>query len=312
MFKYKKLFVVAGVIVISCVMWLVSACMQLEGRAVLNKQAKSGNLPIIVPNTTTEPPKLSKSTTIINSTPTQPSVPANTTTTEPPSAVASTPAATTPTPSVPSIVTTPATTTNTPFYDVDINSYTLNIDGMVNSNLSLSYAQIIAYPSTTQTARIICPGEEDETDQWTGVPLSTLLDTAGVSPEATEVVITGLDGYYTQLPLATVLDSSVFLAYQINGQTLTWDRGYPLRLILGKSFVGADMPRWVSSIEVKSTLISYSNPSTSIQNARSNIPTSGNKLCSCFISATVVNYEVVQHQDLENNEDNSLLNQQKL
>ena len=136
MFKYKKLFVVAGVIAISCVMWLVSACTQLEGRAVLNKQAKSGNLPIIVPNTTTEPPKLSKSTTIINSTPTQLSVPANTTTTEPPSAVASTPAATTPTPSVPSIVTTPATTTNTPFYDVDINSYTLNIDGMVNSLMS--------------------------------------------------------------------------------------------------------------------------------------------------------------------------------
>jgi DMSO/TMAO reductase YedYZ molybdopterin-dependent catalytic subunit len=155
-------------------------------------------------------------------------------------------------------------------------------------------------------------GDEIQLHQWTGVPLSTLLNAAGVSPGATEVVFTGLDGYYTQLPLASVLDSGVFLAYQINGQNLTWDRGYPLRLILGKSFVGADMPRWVSSIEVKSSLVSYSNPSATIQNARSNIPTSGNKLCSCFLSATVVNYEVVQHQDSENNEDNSSLNQQKL
>ena len=311
MSKYKKLFVGAAVTVISCIMWLVAACTQLEVNSVPSQPTKSGNLPIVVPDTTTEPPTLSKSTTIINSTTTPPSV-AATTTTEPPAAVASTPPATTITTTAPSIATTPATTTTTPFYDVDINSYTLTIGGMVNSTLSLSYAQILAYPSTTQTARIICPGEEDETDQWTGVPLSTLLSAAGVSPEATEVVITGLDGYYTQLPLASVLDSSVFLAYQINGQNLTWDRGYPLRLILGKSFVGADMPRWISSIELKSALVSYSNPSATIQNARSNIPTSGNRLCSCFLSATVANYEVVQHQDSESNEDKSSLNPQKL
>ena len=309
MSKYKKLFVGAAVTVISCVMWLVSACTQSEVNLVPGQPAKLGNSPITNPDTTTEPPTLIKSTTIINSTTTQPSTAANTTTTEPPAVAASTPAATT---NAQSIATPPATTTTTPFYNVDINSYTLTIGGMVNSTLSLSYAQILAYPSTTQTARIICPGEEDETDQWAGVPLSTLLNAAGVSPEATEVVITGLDGYYTQLPLASVLDSSVFLAYQINGQNLTWDRGYPLRLVLGKSLIGANWPRWVSSIVVKSALVSYSNPSATIQNVRSNIPTSGNKLCSCFLSATVVNYEVVQHQDSENNEDNSSLNQQKL
>jgi len=39
--------------------------------------------------------------------------------------------------------------------------------------------------------------------------------------------------------------------------------------------------------------------------SQSNIPTSGSKLCACFLSATVVNYEVAQHQGSENNEDNS-------
>ncbi len=310
MFKYKKLFVVAGVAVISCVMWLVSACTQLANSTVPNQSPKVANSSAGNSTTTTEPSNLSRSTTVI--TPPATTQSSAVTTSTPTSAPTTPPESLTTTTESPNTDNSTQTTTTTPFYDVDINTYTLAINGAVNTSLSLSYAQILAYPSTTQTGRIICPGEEDATDQWTGVPLSTILNTAGVLPGATEVVITGLDGYYTQLPLASVLDSSVFLAYQINGQTLTWERGYPLRLILGKSFVGANMPRWISSIEVKSSLASYSNPSATIQNARSNIPTSGNKLCACFLSATVANYEVAQHQDSENNEDNTSLNQQKL
>jgi DMSO/TMAO reductase YedYZ molybdopterin-dependent catalytic subunit len=195
---------------------------------------------------------------------------------------------------------------------VDINTYTLTVNGAVDTSLSLSYAQILAYPSVTQDARIICPGEEDETDQWTGVPLSTLLNAAGLSPEADEVVFTGLDGYYVQLPLASVLDSSVFLAYQMNGQTLPWERGYPLRLVVTKNLIGSNWPRWVTSIEVKSSLVSFSNSSAIIQNARSNIPTSGNKTCSCFLAATVVNYQVVKDMESKIDQSDSLSNQEKL
>ena len=301
MFKYKKLVVGCGVGIITTVMWLVSACTQLADSTVPNQPPKVVNSSVTNSTTTTEPSTLSKATTIIT-TPATTQLSAVTTST--PTPTPTTPAESATTTTDPPIVdNSTQTTTTTPFYDVDINTYTLSVNGAVNTSLSLSYAQILAYPSTTQTARIICPGEEDETDQWTGVPLSTILNAAGMSPDATEIVITGLDGYYTQLPLASVLDSSVFLAYQINGQNLTWDRGYPLRLILGKSFVGADMPRWISSIEVKSSSISFSDPSDNILNSRSNIPTSGSKLCACFLSATVVNYEVTQHQGSENNED---------
>ena len=159
---------------------------------------------------------MSKSTTAISpATTTQSAEVTNSTPTPTPTTPVETPTTTT----EPPIVTTPATTT-TPFYDIAINSYLLEINGLVNTPLSLSYAQILAYPAVTQTARIICPGEEDETYQWTGVPLSTLLNAAGLSPEASEVVFTGLDGYYVQLPLASFLDNDVFLAYQMNGQTL--------------------------------------------------------------------------------------------
>jgi DMSO/TMAO reductase YedYZ molybdopterin-dependent catalytic subunit len=302
MIKCKKLFIGCGLAVITCVMWLVSACSQSADAPVPVAPTVVKSPPTASSTTTTEPPTLSKSTMIVSPTTTtpsstvtnSPSTPTPTTTTEPPAVDNST-----------------QTTTTTPFYDVDINSYTLTLNGAVSTSLSLSYAQILAYPAVTQTARIICPGEEDETDQWTGVPLSTLLNAAGLSPEASEVVFTGLDGYYVQLPLASVLDSGVFLAYKMNGQTLTWERGYPLRLVVTKNLVGSNWPRWVTSIEVKSNLVSFSNSSAIIQNSRSNIPTSGSKLCSCFLSATIGNYQVVQDQASKKDKSDSLVNQQK-
>ena len=296
MIKCKKLFIGCGLAVITCVMWLVSACTQSGANSVPSQPIKVTNSNTTSSTTTTEPSTLSKSTTVIspitttqssavtNSTP----APTPTTTTEPPAVDNST-----------------QTTTTTPFYDVDINSYTLTVNGDVNTSLSLSYAQILAYPAVTQTARIICPGEEDETDQWTGVPLSTLLNAAGLSPGASEVVFTGLDGYYVQLPLASVLDSGVFLAYQMNGQTLTWERGYPLRLVVTKNLIGSNWPRWVTSIEVKSNLVSFSNSSAIIQNSRSNIPTSGSKLCSCFLAATIGNYQIVEDTESKTGQNDS-------
>jgi DMSO/TMAO reductase YedYZ molybdopterin-dependent catalytic subunit len=205
---------------------------------------------------------------------------------------------------------TPPTTTITPFNDSDINAYVLDINGLVNTPLSLSYAQIQTYPSVTLPVEIACPGVEDEWDNWTGVPLSTLLNAAGLSPEASMVVFTGSDGYFVYLPLSTVLEKGVFLAYQMNGQSLSQDRGYPLRLVVSGS-EGADWLRWVTSIQVKSNLTDFSNSSAIAQDARSNIPTSGNKTCSCFLAATVVNYQVVQDSESKTDPTNSSLNQQK-
>jgi DMSO/TMAO reductase YedYZ molybdopterin-dependent catalytic subunit len=221
--------------------------------------------PALSPTTTTEPPVTGSST----------STEIPTTTELPPVAI-----------SPPS----PPTTDPSAVFNIDINNYNLVVKGVVNKILTLDYAQILAYPSVTQKAEIVCPDTEDEWDEWTGVPVSTLLNAAGLLPESTEIVFTGNDGYYVQLPLKTVMDSHVFLAYAMNGQPLSPDRGYPLRLVVTGA-IGSDWLRWVTGIQVKGILTSYSGSSVGIRQLSGNIPTSGNKLCACFLSAAVIQYQ---------------------
>ena len=289
MVKFKKLLVGCGLAAVTCVMWLVSACTQSGANSVPSQPIKVTSSSTTNLNTS-ETPTLSNSPTIITSTTTTQSSAVTATPAPPPTTLAETPTTTT----VPPIVSTPAPTPSegqtTP---TDIDNYLLYINGLVNNPQTLTYAQILALPSTTQTVEIACPDVIDETDQWTGVPLSTLLNAAGLMPESSEVVLTGADGYYIVLPLETVLDKGVFLAYQINGQALSEDRGYPLRLVV-TGMDGGDWLRWVTNIEVKQALVSFSNSSSNIQKFSRNIPVNGSKLCSCFLSATVANYQVVQ------------------
>ena len=299
MAKGRDLILGCGLAVVTCVIWLVSSCTQSGANSVSSQ-------PIMVTNstatssTTNETTTLSKSTTVITSTTTQsPTTTASTPTETPTTKNTTPPIVSTPTPSEGQI--TPA----------DIDNYLLYINGLVNNPQTLSYAQILALPSVTQTVEIACPDVIDETDQWTGVPISTLLNTAGLLPEASEVVLTAADGYYIILPLQTVLEKGVFLAYQMNGQDLSQDRGYPLRLVV-TGMDGGDWLRWVTNIEVKQALVSFSNSPANLQNLSHNIPVNGSKLCSCFLAATVVNYQMVQDSESKTDQINSSLNQFKL
>ena len=287
MAKCKDLIVGCGLAVVTSLMGLVSSCTQPITRLVPSQPPKVVNAATTSSVTTTEPPALSSTTTA--------QVP--TTTTLAPSTVDTNPAETPATTTTPPAVITP-TTTSTPITSSNISNYLLDVNGLVNNPLSLSYAQIQAYPSVTQTAEIYCPDVEDEVDQWTGVLVSTLLNEAGLTPGASEVVFRGVDGFYTQLPVETVLKSEVFLAYQINGQTLSQDRGYPLRLVVvGSQATG--WLRWVTNIEVKRALVSFPNRSTMIPELSVSIPPSGSKMCLCLFSPAVVKYQVQEPEDFD-------------
>jgi DMSO/TMAO reductase YedYZ molybdopterin-dependent catalytic subunit len=133
--------------------------------------------------------------------------------------------------------------------EVDIESYHLTIDGMVESPLSLSYSDVMEYPAVSQVVILICPDAFVDNAEWTGVPVSTLLNEVGVKPEANKVAFYSIDGYQRTLPIKDVLKDGVFLAYKVNGQILPLEHGYPFRLVV-KDMNGDNWIKWVDHIEV--------------------------------------------------------------
>jgi DMSO/TMAO reductase YedYZ molybdopterin-dependent catalytic subunit len=139
-------------------------------------------------------------------------------------------------------------TTGTPV-DVDAAQYRLTIDGLVEDPLSLGLDEIKSYPAVSETVLLICPYFFVDNAEWTGVPVSILLNEAGVKLGANKVTFYALDGYGDQLPLSDVMKEGVFLAYRVDGQELPREHGYPLRLVV-KSKFGNTWVKWLQKITV--------------------------------------------------------------
>src|SRR5205814_6996086 len=69
--------------------------------------------------------------------------------------------------------------------------------------------------------------------EWTGVPLSTLLEETGIDPKATWLLAEGADslGLHRSVPIKKALDDALIVLYQ-NGERLMPGNGYPMRLLL--------------------------------------------------------------------------------
>ena len=132
---------------------------------------------------------------------------------------------------------------------VDIANYRLTVDGLVDKSLTLTYGEIMRYPTVTHVVLLVCPNFFADNAQWTGVLVSTLLAEAGVMPQAKQVTFYALDGYQRTLSLEEVQSDGVFLAYMVDGQVLPMEHGYPLRLVV-KGVFGDSWVKWVDHIKI--------------------------------------------------------------
>lgn len=133
----------------------------------------------------------------------------------------------------------------------------LTIDGAVETPLALDLEAIRQYPAVTQMATLECAWSRGPllwvgNASWTGVPLKTLIEAAGPLPEATSIRVVALDDYALgDLDIAGTLSrDDLLLAYEMNGQELPLDQGYPLRLVVPGAG-GFHWVQWVRRIEVK-------------------------------------------------------------
>src|SRR5215213_10190139 len=167
---------------------------------------------------------------------------------------------------------------------IDLNTYELIIEGRVRHPLRLTLDDIKARPAVTMPVMMECAGigrahlsprplsapwhdEAIGCAQWTGTPLAPILKEAGLLDDAVEILFSGHDrgvdhdveyDYERSLPLGEALREEVILAYEMNGQPLPPQYGFPLRLIV---------PEWYGMTSVKwlKTITAISEPFEGVQ-----------------------------------------------
>ncbi len=133
---------------------------------------------------------------------------------------------------------------------VDVTQYRLAVTGLVKKQLSLSYEDLLGYKSITKIAVLNCPDVFIDVGVWTGVPLTTILREARVDSDASQVIFHAADGYSRTLSLEHIYSHNVFLAYEVNGQVLPPEHGFPLRVV-DESSDGNIWVKWLQEIEVQ-------------------------------------------------------------
>lgn len=132
---------------------------------------------------------------------------------------------------------------------IDADYWILRVDGLVETELRLTYDNITSFPSKSEIITLKCVDGPTGTADWKGVRLSSILNMAGILDNATEVVFYAADDYSSSLRLDDAMQGDVILAYEMNGEVLPVDHGYPLRLVVPGKY-GYKWVKWIEHIEV--------------------------------------------------------------
>ena len=169
--------------------------------------------------------------------------------------------------------------THFPIPAIDRDAWWLHVEGEVENPFAINYEQLLELESMTTPVTLECAGNSRNflepnvkgvqwrlgavgTAEWTGVPLSVLLDRAGVKPSAREVILEGTDGgiledpksppgqlhFARSIPVEKAR-ADVLLAYKMNGSDLPSEHGFPVRAIVPGWYAMASI-KWLQRIIV--------------------------------------------------------------
>ncbi|MCY4355461.1 MAG: molybdopterin-dependent oxidoreductase [Truepera sp.] len=168
---------------------------------------------------------------------------------------------------------------NSSSLSLNASEWRLYLEGdAVTEPLELSYNDIRSLPSRMLTSYLECAGnhramfdllkgQKASGEQWmtggigngawVGVALSDVLTLAGIHASAVSVLLVGLDvespeeGFRYVLPVEKAMHPDTLLAYELNGETLPSDHGFPLRALV-PGWVGSASIKWLGRIVVSS------------------------------------------------------------
>jgi DMSO/TMAO reductase YedYZ molybdopterin-dependent catalytic subunit len=135
---------------------------------------------------------------------------------------------------------------------IDAATWQLEIDGLVDHPISVSYDEVRALPVVEEMRTLECIGNPAGGSQignavWKGFYLDELLKQVGVQPEAIRAQFAAADDYWTSVDLKWITQPGVLMAYEMNGEPLSLQHGYPLRILM-PGLYGQKMPKWITRI----------------------------------------------------------------
>jgi len=128
-------------------------------------------------------------------------------------------------------------------------SYRLELAGLIETKTPWTVAQLYALPQRTQVTRHVCVEGWSMIGQWTGAPLNELLRRVGADTTARYVGFVCADGYYESIDMATALHPQTIMAFQLSGQTLPSQYGFPFKIRIPTK-LGFKNPKFVTALYV--------------------------------------------------------------
>lgn len=133
---------------------------------------------------------------------------------------------------------------------VDVDTYVLRIDGLVDEPTELAYNDVTgSFERYQKVVTLDCVEGWSVDILWEGVRVTDLIDLAGSLPEANTVIFHAVDGYTTSLPLDYLRDRRILLADTMNDVQLPPERGFPFQLVAEEKW-GYKWIKWIERIEL--------------------------------------------------------------
>ena len=160
---------------------------------------------------------------------------------------------------------TPFFTSDNSFYRVDTDlvvpqvspqDWTLQITGMVDHPIELSFDDLLRLPLIEHDMTLVCVsnavgGPYAGNARWLGASLPALLRKAGIRRGADQVLSTGTDGMTISTAVDTILDGrQALIAVGMNGQPLPTEHGFPARMLVPGLYGYVSATKWVTKLEV--------------------------------------------------------------
>lgn len=124
-----------------------------------------------------------------------------------------------------------------------------HVSGLVEEEVTWSYDEFVSLPQIDIQADFHCVTRWSQLDNvWSGVSVAEVMSRIRLREDARYVMASGHGGYTTNIPLADFLEDDVLFAHSRNGEPLSAEHGWPLRLIVPKLYAWKSA-KWVNGLE---------------------------------------------------------------